>query len=60
MREVIERTWGIYRREAWGWDETRPVFGSGRDTRYVLLKQPVYTPCVEYSLAVLTRLFMLF
>ncbi len=33
VREVIERTWEIYVREAWGWDETRPVFGGGRDTR---------------------------
>jgi hypothetical protein len=34
VREVIERTWGLYAEDAWGWDEVRPVMGGGKDTRY--------------------------
>jgi hypothetical protein len=37
VKEVIKRTWDLYVQQAWGWDEVRPVRGSGQDPRYPLL-----------------------
>src|SRR5277367_4130833 len=34
VREAIFRTWWFYVKDAWGWDEVRPVQGGGRDTRF--------------------------
>lgn len=34
VKESIKRTWDLYVREAWGWDEVRPSHGGGHDTRY--------------------------
>ena len=31
--QTMRRTWELYAREAWTWDEVRPVHGGGRDTR---------------------------
>lgn len=36
VKEVIKRTWDLYVQQAWGWDEVRPVRGSGQDPRYSL------------------------
>ena len=36
VKDVIKRTWDLYVQQAWGWDEVRPVRGSGQDTRYPL------------------------
>ena len=33
IKEAIQRTWELYGREAWGWDEVCPIKGGGRDTR---------------------------
>ena len=36
VKDAIKRTWDLYVQQAWGWDEARPVRGSGQDTRYPL------------------------
>lgn len=48
VKEVIERTWEVYCKEAWGWDEPKPVYGGGRDTRYVI-HCPLNVLCFLFS-----------
>ncbi len=38
VKDAIKRTWDLYVQQAWGWDEVRPVRGSGQDTRFPATK----------------------
>jgi len=35
VKALIKNAWDLYVKQAWGWDEVRPVTGGGRDSRYL-------------------------
>lgn len=57
VRDAIRRTWELYSKEAWAWDEVKPNQGGGRDTRYHPLSY-IFPQIYQLFLLIYSVLFM--